>query len=459
MNSSVAPPPSTKPAPLKDRRLLWASNTIKVLRYAAKHAGEKKLTQVAASLTFTTVLAIVPLLAIVLSLFTAFPLFAQFKVALEAFLTVNLMPSVVSDNVMSYLNQFAAQASGLTAIGSAFLVVVSVMLIMTIDSALNDIWRVQQRRPLRQRMLVYWAIISLGPVLVGASLWTTSYLAQESLGWVAEIPPAVNLILSSIPLLLTGLGFAALFVSVPNRQVNWRDALAGGFGAAVVLQIMKTGFAVYLSYFPSYTVIYGAFATLPIFLLWIYLSWLAILFGATVAATLPSLRLRRWAENRQPGATLVDAIQVIRVLHQAQGSPSPGRSLRFLSAHLHLHADELLCALNTLKDLGYVVATQEKKGDQWVLACDVAHTDLARLVDALLIDRKQPGLQQNPLLLDAISNSLSGSSPISLNQVLGNEQSAPLENPVTLPERGVIRQNTNVSTIKQNQETNDVKSQ
>lgn len=459
MDSPAAPSVNTKPASLKERRFLWATNAIKVLRYAAEHAGEKKLTQVAASLTFTTVLAIVPLLAIVLSLFTAFPLFGQFKEALEAFLTVNLMPPAVSDNVMNYLNQFAAQASGLTAIGSAFLVVVSIMLIMTIDSALNDIWRVQQQRPLRQRMLVYWAIISLGPVLVGASLWATSYLARESLGWVAEIPPAINLVLSSIPLLLTGVGFAALFVSVPNRQVNWRDALAGGFGAAVVLQIMKTGFALYLSYFPSYTVIYGAFATLPIFLLWIYLSWLAVLFGATVAATLPSLRLRRWAENRQPGATLVDAIQVIRLLHQAQGSPSPGRSTRFLSAHLHLHADELLNALNTLKDLGYVVAAQGKKEDQWVLACDVAHTSLTRLVDALLIDRNQPGLQQSPLLLDAISASLLGSSTITLDEVLDNTGTAPLENPVTLPETAVIGQNTNVSMIKQNQETNDVKSQ
>src|SRR5690606_1388945 len=109
--------------------------------------------------------------------------------------------------------------------------------------------------------------------------------------------------------------------------------------------------------------------------------------------------------------------------------------------------------------LGYVVATQEKKGDQWVLACDVSHASLARLVDALLIDRTQPGLLQTPLLLDAISASLSSSSTITLNQVLDNEPATPVENPVALPEAGVIRQNTNVSTIKQNQETNDVKSQ
>ncbi|HEY9279932.1 MAG TPA: YihY family inner membrane protein [Eoetvoesiella sp.] len=459
MDSTKAPTPPPEGDLLKDRIRAWGVNAAKVLRYAAQRAGEKKLTQVAGSLTFTTVLAIVPLLAVILALFTAFPLFADFKDALESFLTTSLMPPAVSDNVMNYLNQFAAKASGLTAIGTVFLIVVSVMLIMTIDTAFNDIWHVEQQRPLRQRMLVYWAIISLGPILAGASLWTTSFLARESLGRVAEVSPILSFGLSSVPLLLTGLGFTALFVSVPNRQVYWRDALAGGFGAAIVLEIMKAGFAAYLTRFPSYTIIYGAFATLPIFLLWIYLSWLAILFGATVAATLPSLRLRRWAENRQAGATFVDAVNVIRLLRSAQGSPSPGRSTRYLSAHLRLHPDELLAVLRTLKELGYVVATQEKGIDQWVLACDVREANLGRIVDALLIDRSQIGLLEDPLLLNAISASLSATPAITLEQVLENTQAGTLENPVTLPESSIMRQNTSIATHELNQEVNNVKSQ
>lgn len=459
MNTTNATPPTAARDPLKDRARAWALNAIKVLRYSAKRAGEKKLPQVAASLTFTTVLAIVPLLAVILALFTAFPLFAEFEGALENFLTTNLMPPAVSDNVMEYLNQFAAQASKLTAIGTLFLIVVSVMMIMTVDTALNDIWHVEQQRPLRQRMLVYWAIISLGPILAGASLWTTSYLASESLGRVANISPVLSLLLSSIPVIITGLAFSALFVSVPNRQVYWRDALAGGFGAAIVLEIMKAGFAAYLTRFPSYTVIYGAFATLPIFLLWIYLSWLAILFGATVAATLPSLRLRRWAENRQPGATFVDAINVIRLLRGAQGTPEPGRSARFLSAHLRLHPDELICVLRTLKELGYVVSTQEKGVDYWVLACNVQEAKLGRIVDALLIDRSQIGLLQDPLLLDAISASLSESPAITLEQVLGNEPSDTSKSPETLSETSVMMQNIPIATHEQNQETKNVKSQ
>lgn len=423
------------PTPAQQARS-WLTNAGKVLRYAAQRAGEKKLTQVASSLTFTTVLALVPMLAVVLSLFTAFPLFADFKEALEAFLTSSLMPPTVSDTVMNYLNQFAAKASGLTTIGAIFLIITSIMLIMTIDTAFNDIWHVEQQRPMRQRMLVYWAIISLGPILAGASLWTTSYLARESLGRVQEIAPALNIALSFVPLIITGLGFAALFICVPNRQVYWRDALAGGFGTAIVLEVMKAGFTLYITRFPSYTVIYGAFATLPIFLLWIYLSWLSILFGATVAATLPSLRLRRWEESRQPGAAFVDAINVMRILRNAQSTPSPGRSLRFLSAHLRLPVEELLLVLKTLRKLGYVVPTHEKGGEVWALTCDVRATNLGRLIDALLIDRSQISLLEDPALLDAVSASLGETPPVTLEQVLDASQHVATATPGEPPPRG-----------------------
>ncbi|NRF37038.1 YihY family inner membrane protein, partial [Bacillus velezensis] len=183
------------------------------------HPGaEEKLLQVASSLTFTTVLAIVRMLAVVLSLFTAFPVFQEFRVALEDFLANSLMPPSVSDNIMEYLNQFARQASRLTAIGGAFLLVTSLLLIMTIDTAFNDIWHVTRQRPLPQRALVYWAVITLGPVVAGASLWATSFVARGSLGLVRDVPEIVSMAISFIPLVLTALGFAALFVVVPNRQ-------------------------------------------------------------------------------------------------------------------------------------------------------------------------------------------------------------------------------------------------
>ncbi|QDQ87859.1 YihY family inner membrane protein [Alcaligenaceae bacterium SJ-26] len=376
------------------------------LRFALARIDEARLTQVASSLTFTTVLAIVPLLAVVLSLFTAFPLFQQFQVALEEFLTHNLMPEIVSGNIMAYLNQFAQQASRLTAIGGIFLMVTSVMLMMTIDTVLNDIWHVRRQRPLTQRILVYWAILSLGPVLLGASLWVTAVLARESLGLVGELPFGTEIALKAIPLLLAGFAFAALFVVVPNRTVSWRDGLMGGFGTAIVLELMKTGFAAYLTRFPSYTVIYGAFAIVPIFLLWIYLSWLTVLFGALITANIPAVRTGRWRHQHQIGAAMVQSVAVLRALMQARQAPEVGLTLASLSQSLQLYPVDVQERLEQLAALNYVTHIQEDGKDRWALVCDPGTTTLGPLFDRLLLARHQPALARDPALRNALAGYL-----------------------------------------------------
>jgi membrane protein len=395
---------------------------LEALRFTLDFASHRKLTQVAASLTFTTVLAIVPLLAVVLALFTAFPLFARFHQALEAFLSESLLPPSVSNTVMGYLNQFAAQASGLTALGGAFLVVTSILLIMTIDEAFNEIWNVARQRPLRQRLLVYWTIISLGPILVGASLWASSILARESLGYIGSLPEWLGLLLSLVPFVVSVSGFTALFMLVPNCRVLWRDALMGGLGTALVLALMKGAFTWYLTRFPSYTVIYGAFATLPIFLLWIYVSWLVVLMGATVASLMPALRLRRWTLQRRAGEQIADALRILRILGRARNSRPPGRSLTFMARHLRVHPDLLHDILVALRELGYVVPGPE--GEHWVLACDPSKTDTGELTDRLLIDRAQPGL--TPAIARALADTLNGTPP-TLQTLFDSDASSPLE--------------------------------
>ena len=240
---------------------------------------------------------------VALALFTAFPLFKDYSDALQDFLATNLMPAAVSDNVMQYLNEFARQASKLTAIGSVFLMITALLLIMSIDSALNNIWHVGRQRPISQRILVYWAVVSLGPVMLGASLWTSTYLARESLGLVTQIPILDELGISVVPFALTGLGFSAIFVVVPNCKVLWRDAFAGGALTAVVLEAMKIGFAFYISRFPTYTIIYGTFAAVPAFLAWIYISWIGVLLGATLAARVSATFLNRCAKGSSRSAS------------------------------------------------------------------------------------------------------------------------------------------------------------
>jgi len=422
MSHSAEPAVQPAAAAASRQRAPWIARVGKVFRFAAQRADEEKLLQVASSLTFTTVLGIVPMLAVVLSLFTAFPVFQDFRLALEDFLAHSLMPPAVSDNIMDYLNQFARQASRLTAIGGAFLVVTSLLLIMTIDKTFNDIWHVTRQRPLPQRALVYWAVVTLGPVVAGASLWATSFLARESMGLVRDVPEILSLAISFVPLVLTGLGFAALFVVVPNRHVYWRDALAGGFGTAIVLELMKAAFAYYLTRFPTYTVIYGAFATLPIFLLWIYLSWLAVLFGATVAASVPLIRLGRWEINRSPGAPFIDALAVLRSLHAAQGMRPAGRSTSALAKRLHLHHDELNAVLDKLESLGLVARTA---GQRWLLACDPRQTTLEPVFDHFLLDRHQPRLRDDPQVAAVAAAVLGAGKAPTLEELAGLAHNTP----------------------------------
>lgn len=375
----------------------------KILRFVGSHAASKNVTQVAASLTFTTVLGMVPLLAVVLSLFTAFPLFAEFRVELEEFLTANLMPPAVSANIMDYLNEFAAKASGLTAIGSLALFITSIMLLRTIDEAFNNIWHVEQQRPMRQRILVYWAIISLGPLLAGASLWASTMVARYSATYVESLPFGLSIFLTITPLIVTILGFAGLFILVPNCRVRWKDALAGGIITAIALSIMRHAFALYISKFPSYAIIYGAFATLPIFLLWIYLSWATILSGASIAATLPSIRQRQWDHDALTGSLFVNAITILRILWSPKSTNMPGYSLSELMHHSALNQTEIIEVLSRLAIIGFVAKSESSKKEVWLLACDPRYAKLEPLVNALLIDKNQPYVQKYPVILEAIA--------------------------------------------------------
>src|SRR5690606_8260372 len=283
------------------------------------------------------------------------------------------------------LNQFAEKASSLTAIGSLFLIVTSLMLISTIVETFNDIWLVTERRPTEQRILVYWSIISLGPILAGASIWATSVVTRESMGYIGDLPFLASFALSYLPFLLTVFGFTALFAYVPNRHVLWRDALVGGLFTAFCLEILKTGFAFYLTAFPTYTLIYGTFATVPIFLMWMYLSWMVVLLGATVAAILPDMRKRHIFAPAHCGSAFINAIALLYELWHHQGDTPIGLDLDELSNRLRRDPSELLHVLQELKKQGYVANTIEDDVERWVLTCNAEEELLAPLIDHFLI--------------------------------------------------------------------------
>ena len=357
----------------------------------SRRVGEQRLTQVAGSLTFTTVLSLVPLFAVALALFTAFPLFRQFRDAFEDYLLASLLPPAMSANILNYINQFAAKASRLTAVGGVFLFLGALSVMLTIDAALNQIWRVRRPRPLIQRVLIYWAALTLGPLLLGLSLWASSWLASSSAGLIAQVPLALDVALLIGPILLTAFALSGLFMLVPNRPVRWVDAFVGALLAAVIFELMKIGFAYYVTRFPTYNRIYGAFAVLPLFLLWVYLSWLVLLLGATVAALMPNLRTRPASRRgHSPAEELRLALDLLAELSQQNSEAPAGRTLMALVAGLHAEPERLEAWLERWRTWGWVQRSDEQSGHRWVLLQPLAELPFAPVMEAVLWAGREP---------------------------------------------------------------------
>lgn len=289
------------------------------LRIVGRQFNEDRCLEIAASLTFTTLLSIVPLITVALTLISAFPVFGQMSEALQHFLLERLVPESAGA-IATYAEQFTASAAKLTAFGVAFLAITAIMLLMTIERAFNQIWRISHPRSVFQRLLIYWTLLTVGPVLVGASLSLTSWLVTQSLGLVGDIPGAGVVMLKTVPVLLTSAALSLLYFTMPNRRIALRDALFGGVLAGLAFEAMKRGFAFYVTQFPTYKLVYGAFAGIPIFLLWIYLSWLVVLSGAVVVAALPEWRERAGQVRTVPGSDFFDALQILKTLWHAHRS-------------------------------------------------------------------------------------------------------------------------------------------
>ncbi|HEY0857143.1 MAG TPA: YihY family inner membrane protein [Albitalea sp.] len=259
---------------------------LSLTRHVIRRAREERLAQVAGSLSFATVLAIVPFLAVSFALFTRFPVFERFQKAFEDYLLKSLLPADISRTVLRFLGRFAENANGLTLVGSLFVLATAIAMMLTIENALNQIWQVRKNRPFVKRVGLYALMLAVGPPALGASLWATSYVLSASLGLIGSLPPSLSFVLNLGPVVLGAMGFAAVFYFVPNTRVRRRDAIAGGLLASIAFELGKRGFAAYLIKVPTYKAVYGAFAAFPVFLLWLYFSWLVTLGAALVTANL-----------------------------------------------------------------------------------------------------------------------------------------------------------------------------
>ncbi|MBK7657910.1 MAG: YihY family inner membrane protein [Betaproteobacteria bacterium] len=291
------------------------------LAFVFRRWGEDRCPQVAGSLTYTTLLSLVPLFTIVVALLSSLPFFEDVMVQVKIFLLINLVPDIAGKIITVYMQQFSGNAGRLGTIALVGLFAMALALLFTIDKALNAIWRVRNRRKFWQSALGYSALLAAGPVLMGASLAATSWLVAVSLDQVNVSRSVEQAILRVVPVSVSATAFFLVYRFFPNRAVPWRHAAIGGILAAVAFEVMKTVFAEYVRLVPTYSLVYGAFAAIPIFLLWVYLSWLVVLFGAEFTASLAYWSGGNWRRQADLEANLRAALETGRALVLAGGGP------------------------------------------------------------------------------------------------------------------------------------------
>ncbi len=352
------------------------------LRLIAQRFTAADCPQVAGSLTFTTLLSLVPLITVAIGVFSGLPGADHLGESLRDFLLTNLLPERAGSIVTTYALQFSQKAARLTLIGIVMLAVTALMLLSTIERVFNHIWGVRRPRPILLRIMVYWFVLTLGPFILGGSIVATGYVVTTSVAWTGGLPWLGDIAARLLPPVLLGGLFTFLYYAVPNHPVRALHALAGGIAAALVFLLMQRAFGMFITRFPTYTLIYGTFAALPIFLVWLYLSWITVLLGALVSASLPTFLERQRIVPAFTGDRAWAATVLLILLAQAQraGQPASFDELR-RRAGLAEHVVESL--LDALRETGWAARTEE---GQWVLPLAAERISASAIIERFALD-------------------------------------------------------------------------
>lgn len=344
----------------------------RLARHMWAHFQEDRCFEEAASLGYTSLLSMIPLLAVVFGIVSIFPVFEQWSDRLRSFIFDNFLPES-GEQVVPYINTFLDSVSGLTLPGTLMLIVTALLLMVRIEAAFNRIWRVDRNRSVTNRVVMYWAVLTLAPLLTAAAIALSAQKLFGSSGLVATLPPWVQ---DLGILLLTWLLFTLFFMLVPNRSVRFRHAALGALLTTVLFTLARAGFVAYVSN-ASYTVIYGALATIPIFLVWLYLVWIVVLLGASLAASLTTFSDYGRYDSDWPARWEFQlAYRLVGHLGEAQKA---GVSLsREKLMELEPRASELQIVrlLNLLREAR--VTSRDEDG-RWMLARDLAEISLGDL--------------------------------------------------------------------------------
>jgi membrane protein len=330
------------------------------LAFVFRRWTEDRCLTIAGSLTFTTVLSLVPLFTVVVALLSSTPFFDPVMSQIRIFLLTNLVPEIADKIINVYMVQFAKNAGRLTTVSLGALFVTTLSMLYTIDGSLNAIWRVRRSRSLWLSAIAYVVVVVIGPLFIGVGMSVTSYLLTLSMT-VSELSPHTeSLVLRAVPVTLGSIAFFVLYRVIPNRHVSAWHAALGGIFAASLFETMKTLFATYVRLVPTYNLVYGTFAAIPIVLLFIYFSWLVVLLGAELTACAVYWRHGLWRRADTPGVRFREALQIGRHLAEARGP----LSLKQLRADVAVPSDELEDTLARLEELGIV----RREGKAYALA-------------------------------------------------------------------------------------------
>jgi membrane protein len=288
------------------------------LRFVTRRFVEDRCLMVAGSLTYTSLLALVPLFTVTITLTSNVPFMRNVTLQVKTFVLKNLVPDVGGKVVTIYMEQFAQNAAKLTVIGLLIVVATAVALMFTIDGAFNDIWRAKRRHTWWKRLLSYLAVLSVGPVLIGVSLSLTSYVVHWTQSFDRVLPFLDDWLLKLVPFLLTTVALVLAYRIMPSRHVPLRHALIGGVLAGLLFEIVKHLFVVFVIRIPTYSLVYGTFAGFPIFLVWLFCCWMVVLAGAEIAATLSYFRhADAWARPTASKFSADGAIRIVDALAEA----------------------------------------------------------------------------------------------------------------------------------------------
>lgn len=361
-------------------------------RQTARRLGQRftedRLGQTAGALTFTTTIALVPLITVALAVITAFPLFDQFQNVLQRWLIESLIPDTISRQVLGYLTQFTTKASRLGVVSFAALMFSALALVFTIDRSLNAIWRVNKTRPWGQRVLLYWGALTLGPILVAAGLVTMASVILWTGGSLRSQSPAMKQALDVLEFVLLWGGISALYRFVPNTHVPWRQVLVGSLGTTLVMEIARSLLTWYLARMSTFSLVYGAFATVPILLVWIYMTWSIVLLGAVLVASWTGLTMGHVRDPQLPGADFQLALDTLRELNNSRVGKSYGAGLRELSVRLNADPLQMQQVLEQLQQLDWVGLLNEDnagKAPRYVLLVDANSVLVEPLMTQLLL--------------------------------------------------------------------------